>query len=384
MPGVWGKADRLDSSPAAGYGNKIAWFLGIVIATPCGGVDVPRRFVRSSRNTGFPAVERRLAMIIAALLIGAAMPSFETLVQEAGIDGATRHLLYEIRSAHSLAISRGSVKQVKRFLFDRDAGGFTLIEVLMAVSTFLIVLFAVYTSFESSRETYGAGEQRADIQQSARMAIELMEADLRLAGYGFPRGAGNAITAATPTAITFTGDLLNVSTTITNIDVNPGDATLNVQDASGIRAGDSIYLINGGDWEQLTVQAVNTGVNPHIITTTTGVTDTYPWGTQVGRPLTVSYCWYDNPDADGIPAPALCAGLAANTLYRDEGIGAGLQPLADNMQTVQLQYFDANDVATANPADIRRITITLTTQSPPGWWRPQAFNIASDVRPRNL
>ena len=269
-------------------------------------------------------------------------------------------------------------------LFDRDAKGFTLIEILIGVSTFLIVLFAVYTTFESSRATYGAGEQRADIQQDARIAIELMEADLRLAGYGFPRGAGNAITTATPTAITFTGDLLNASTSIANVDVNPGDATLNVQDASRIQAGNTIYLINGGDWEQLTVQSVNTGVNPHIITTTTGAANTYPWGTQVGRPLTVNYCWYDNPDADGIPAPALCAGLAANTLYRDEGVGGGLQPLADNMQSLQLQYFDANDVTTADPTDIRRITITLLAQSPPGWWRPQTFSIASDVRPRNL
>ncbi|MFQ5988326.1 MAG: PilW family protein [Candidatus Methylomirabilales bacterium] len=268
--------------------------------------------------------------------------------------------------------------------FPVGAKGFTLIEILIAVSTFLIVLFAVYSSFESGRATYEAGEQKADIQQSARIAIELMEADLRLTGYGFPTGAGNAITAATATSIIFVADLLNASTMISNIDVSLGDTTLNVEDASGIQAGDSIYLINGAEWEQLTIQSVNTAVNPHTITTTAGAANAYPWGTQVGRPLTVSYCWYDNPDADGIPAPAACAALAANTVYRDEGDGAGLQALADNIQSLQLQYFDANDVATANPADIRRITITLTAQSPPGWWKPQTFNIASDVRPRNL
>lgn len=274
--------------------------------------------------------------------------------------------------------------RVNPLRFDLDAGGFTLVEILIAVSIFLIVLFAVYSSFESSRVTYGAGEQRADIQQSSRIAIELMEADLRLAGYGFPTGAGNAITAVTPTAVTFIGDLVNASTIISNVDVNLGDTTLSVQDASGIQAGDTIYLINGGEWEQLTVQSVNTGVNPHIVTTMTGAAKAYPWGTQVGRPLTVSYCWYDDPDADGIPAPPLCAGLPANILYRDEGDGAGLQPLADNIQSLQLLYFDANDLVTVDPADIRRITITLTAQSPPGWWRPQTFNIASDVRPRNL
>ncbi len=55
-----------------------------------------------------------------------------------------------------------------------DVRGFTLIEILIALSTFLIILFAVYTTFESSRATYAAGEQKADIQQNARIAMELI------------------------------------------------------------------------------------------------------------------------------------------------------------------------------------------------------------------
>ena len=283
--------------------------------------------------------------------------------------------------------------RAKPLRIPNGTGGFTLIEALLAASAFLIVLLAVYSGFETSRTTYGAGQQRVNIQQSARMAMELMEGDLRLAGYGFPNGGAdcngdlnpdNAIMVANATFVTFCADLLDASTIILNIDVNPGDTTLNVQDASRIQAGDTIFLINGGKWEQLTVQAVNTGANPHTITTTAGATDAYPWGSQVGRPLPVSYCWYDNPDTDGVPAPAACAGLPANTLYREQGAGAGLQPLANNIRSLQLQYFDTNDVITANPVDIRRIRITMTGQSPPGWWRPQVFNIASDVRPRNL
>ncbi len=48
-------------------------------------------------------------MIIAGLLIGAAMPAFLSMVQRSRIDGGTRQVLYEIRSAQSLAISRGFV-----------------------------------------------------------------------------------------------------------------------------------------------------------------------------------------------------------------------------------------------------------------------------------
>ena len=287
-----------------------------------------------------------------------------------------------------------------------DARGFTLMEVLIALSIFLIVLFAIYSSFESSRATYAAGEQRADIQQSARIAMELASADLRLAGFGYPVGAGNAITAATPTSITFWADLTNASTIVDTNNVNPGNATISVTDASGFAAGDTLYIINGGQWDQIIVQAVNTAANPHTITISdpggvqckdvTGagcpLPWSFPWGSQVSRPRLIRYCWHDNPDLDLFAPPADCAALAANTIYKDEGDGGGLQPVANirNFQVgaanflTQMQYFDANNVATATPAGIRRITVTIGVQSPPGWWRQQAFTIVSDVRPRNL
>ena len=274
--------------------------------------------------------------------------------------------------------------------FAADLRGFTLIEILIALSTFLIVLFAVYTSFESSQATYAAGEQRADIQQSARIAIEMMSADLRLAGYGFPTGAG-AITVASPTDISFWADLNNASTVIV-ADVGAGNITLSVQSAAGIQAGNIIHLINGTVSEQRTVAAVNTGVNPHTITLTAATTNAYPWGSQVGRPRLVRYCWHDNPNLDGFAPPAACGALAANTIYKDEGDGGGLQPVANiqNFQVgaanflTQMQYFDANNNATATPANIRRITITVGVQSPPGAWRQQAFTMISDIRARNL
>ncbi|MGH7352905.1 MAG: PilW family protein, partial [Candidatus Methylomirabilales bacterium] len=181
--------------------------------------------------------------------------------------------------------------------FAADLRGFTLIEILIALSTFLIVLFAIYTSFESSQATYAAGEQRADIQQSARIAMEMMSADLRLAGYGFPTGAG-AITVASSTDISFWADLNNASTVIV-ADVGAGNITLSVQSGAGIQAGNVIHLINGTVSEQRTVAAVNTGVNPHTITLTAATTNAYPWGSQVGRPRLVRYCWHDNPNLDG-------------------------------------------------------------------------------------
>jgi prepilin-type N-terminal cleavage/methylation domain-containing protein len=284
--------------------------------------------------------------------------------------------------------------------FMKDHRGFTLVEILIAMSTFLIVLFAIYSTFDSSQATYAAGEQRADIQQSARIAMEMMSADLRLAGYGFPTGAG-AITAAGPTDISFWADLDNASTVIV-ADVPGGSTTLSVQNAAGIQAGNTIYLINGTVWDQRTVATVTLTPDPPLpappvpdtitLTAPTPAGTVYPWGSQVGRPRLIRYCWYDNPNLDGLAPPAACAALPANTIYKDEGDGGGFQPVANirNFQVgaanflTRLQYFDANNVATVTPANVRRITITVGVQSAPGAWRQQAFTMISDIRPRNL
>jgi Tfp pilus assembly protein PilV len=277
--------------------------------------------------------------------------------------------------------------------FAADRRGFTLMEVLIALSTFVIVLIAIYTSFDSSQRTYAAGEQRADIQQSARIAMEMMSADLRLAGYGFPTGAG-AITVASPTDIRFWADLDNASTVIV-ADAAAGATTLTVQNATGIQAGNIIHLINGTVSEQRTVSTVtvNPDPAPDTITLTAATTNAYPWGSQVGRPRLIRYCWFDNPDLDGVAPPAGC-GPDANTIYRDDDVNDALapQPVANirNFQVgaanflTQMQYFDANNIATATPANIRRITITVGVQSPPGAWRQQAFTMISDIRARNL
>ena len=298
------------------------------------------------------------------------------------------------RHQHRCANSVGRSHRIRR-RFSADARGFTLIEILIALGIFLFVLFAVYTTFETSRSTYAAGEQKADIQQTARLAMELMEHDLRLAGYGFPKSGPNctpnppnAIVNADETRVTFRADLFNATTIISNVDVSPGNTTLNVEDGSVILADDIIYLNNGAECEQLTVQSVNTGGDPHTITATTGATTAYPWGTQVGRPLSVTYCVCAVPDDPG-PEPWVCE-VDGTTLCKDDGDGAGLQPLVANIQSLQFRYFPADTAAdsvgseTANPDEIRRIIVTLTAESPPGWWRPQVFTITSDVRPRNL
>jgi hypothetical protein len=78
------------------------------------------------------------------------------------------------------------------------------------------------------------------------------------------------------------------------------------------------------------------------------------------------------------------------TLLRDENTGAGGQSLADNIETLQFGYLDANGNPTANPSDIRIVQVTLrarTNDSDPKYKSDGGYRkrtIATNVRLRNM
>lgn len=246
--------------------------------------------------------------------------------------------------------------------------GFTLTELLVTLAILGLVMAAVVTTYMTGTTIGLTGENKAEAQQGARAAM-LMEEDLRLAGYGFP-STQTKITAATQTDITFWADLANASTML-DADLAAGNTALSVMNAAGIAAGDTIYLINGDQWEQLTVSGVNAAAN--TVTVAAGPTIAFPRGAQVGRPRAIRYLW--DP--------------ATFTLWKDAGDGTGLLPLATDVQLLQFRYYDTSDVEiqpvnlAANLGNIRRIETTVTAQSGAAQNRG-TFTMTSSVRPRNL
>lgn len=259
----------------------------------------------------------------------------------------------------------------------RDQHGFTLVELLVTLAILGLVMGAVASVYMTGNTIGATGENKAEAQQAARAAV-LIEEELRLAGYGFPPSQTGCpatptsckISAASATDMTFWADLLNASTTLSG-DVASGNTTLNVQSATGIAAGNAIYLINGDQSWTSTVTSVN--VAAKTIQIQTGPTALYPRGALVGRPRAIRYSW----------------SAATQTLSKDAGDGTGLQPLATGVQNLQFRYFDTGDVEiqpvnlAANLGNIRRIQITVTAQSAAAEHRG-TFTMTSSVRPRNL
>ncbi|MFQ5881709.1 MAG: Tfp pilus assembly protein FimT/FimU [Candidatus Methylomirabilales bacterium] len=70
---------------------------------------VVRGWNRQVGRMGFTAIELLVGMAVAAVLIGVAIPSFQTLMQSYRLNGAARQVVSEIRAAQSLAVKRADV-----------------------------------------------------------------------------------------------------------------------------------------------------------------------------------------------------------------------------------------------------------------------------------
>jgi prepilin-type N-terminal cleavage/methylation domain-containing protein len=73
--------------------------------------------------------------------------------------------------------------------------GFTLLEMVVAVSIGLLALAVMTSLFKTGMDTTTRITQRAEVQQNLRAAIELMSKDISLAGAGLPNGGLQLTTA---------------------------------------------------------------------------------------------------------------------------------------------------------------------------------------------
>lgn len=82
-------------------------------------------------------------------------------------------------------------------------GGFTLVELMLAMAVGTIVMAAVMGSFASQHRSYLAQNDVIAMQQNARVAMDLLIRDIRSAGFD-PENRGAGITVAAANSLTFT------------------------------------------------------------------------------------------------------------------------------------------------------------------------------------
>ncbi len=103
-------------------------------------------------------------------------------------------------------MSRASIERVSR----QRPRGFSLLEVLVTTALFSVVLAGVYLLYTTMQDTFARGEMQSDLQQNARVGLDRMVQELRMAGYDRQRALEqvasqpfNAVRAAGASCLTF-------------------------------------------------------------------------------------------------------------------------------------------------------------------------------------
>jgi type IV pilus assembly protein PilW len=93
--------------------------------------------------------------------------------------------------------------------------GFTLVELMVAMTIGLIVLAAIYNIFTVQNKSFDVEEQITEMQQNARAAMDIMTREIRMAGYDPNSNATAKIITATASTLSFNLDVPSDNTTIT-------------------------------------------------------------------------------------------------------------------------------------------------------------------------
>jgi len=88
----------------------------------------------------------------------------------------------------------------------KNKDGFTIVEILVALTIDFIVLAGIYTAFYSQQKSHVKEQQVVDAQQNVRGSATFMTREIRLAGMERPSAGVAGILAAGPHSIQFTLD----------------------------------------------------------------------------------------------------------------------------------------------------------------------------------
>jgi len=268
--------------------------------------------------------------------------------------------------------------------------GITLIELLVALSVSGILVAGLYKTFISQQHTYTVQDQVVDMQQNVRLAINRMTRELRMAGFGRMGASDSNFFGAGP--INGSNMVLNpggggtsltvveaygqaVTTLAPNADGNPpalGQTYILVNDVSGFNTGSKKYIcINGTDSVQ--IKSINGKQIDLDNKTPLSSTEQH----QPGEPVyLIQAITYSIGPSEG-----------KSCLLRDDHLGAGPQPVAENVENIEFRNPDGS--IPLNPSSAcMQVAITVTTDKTDpdykldGGYRKRT--LTSNIQVRNL
>jgi prepilin-type N-terminal cleavage/methylation domain-containing protein len=268
--------------------------------------------------------------------------------------------------------------------------GFTLLEMLVSVAVFSAVLIGIYYFFDAGRWMYLHSEKKANMQENGRLAMEAMERDMRMIGFGVPTGTQfgtevvwlPSVFLAAKSQIGFRGDVDNLNSWITT-NVASADTTIFVEyPALVCPSSIPILIVRGGrTWADYTCSSPTlTSIN---ITPAAGRAYTAAEA-EIFAPEHVFYRLTPDADANGICDNTTdfsqCiiqrAIRQSGTPQTAPALTSDWKTFATNIKQLEFAYFQRTFNSNPNPlsalplagndlsfVDMIRITITAKDRS---------------------
>lgn len=211
-----------------------------------------------------------------------------------------------------------------------SSGGFTLVEILVAMVISGIIVAAIYSAYTAQSRTYLAQEQVAQMQQNVRAGLMSIRQEVRMAGYDPTtslRVGASGITTAQAGQISFTQDIIN-------------------SNGTGYGDGD---LSDAGETIDFGFSVADDPFRSADVPFRDGLPDA-------------------DSDGDGVPdAVSLCR----QTTVAGGAVG-GYKSIAENIQAIEFRYLDASGANLGDPsgtvpqnslANIRSIQISILARA---------------------
>jgi prepilin-type N-terminal cleavage/methylation domain-containing protein len=275
------------------------------------------------------------------------------------------------------------MKQSDKSIQKKTDKGVTLIELLIALVISSILIAAIYRIFISQQRSYVVQEQVVDMQQNMRVSIGRMISEIRMAGFGSVEavleevdGVNGFHQTITPgeNSITVVGGFKQIrrnnGNPITVSSTSENTITLDYSTDEFDRPAHQ-YISIGGIESSTVIQRKG-----RVLTLANTLRRNHSQDSPIFKIQAITYTI---GKSDGKP-----------NLRRNENTGGGGQPVAENIEDLQFEYFDSNGNTTKIPADIRMVKVTVTARTDrldpqlkggDGYRRRQ---IASNISIRNM
>lgn len=254
----------------------------------------------------------------------------------------------------------------------KNQKGFTLIELMIAMAISTLLLGAAMYTYTKQDQVLRDENKNLKLRDYARLAIDQLDNNLRMAGAGFPPGDSDAgrpargVSNADATTITFMANTEGISTNA-NFDmpsVNTNGFLVPSGSAAPFSVGDDVVFFNvedPDDWNAYPISGIGTttvsGVNYDIIAWSGGNKNDFPF----------------EPIDDGVAVVLnqyhtyILAYNAGTKTITESVDGAAAVAIASHVSSLTFSYYDADGTAlTTLPLDatdlgnVRRVQITIT------------------------